>query len=66
MIQSATLETPSIRIDESVDIALQQLYVTVTRDGGRGLDLEQLNIALHRGNIHEHIDRFGNDHEHLE
>lgn len=33
------VETPGIRVDEELEIELQQLYVTVTRDGDRILDL---------------------------
>ncbi len=36
---SAAVETPQIQVDEEVTISLQQLYVTVTRDGQRVLDL---------------------------
>jgi VWFA-related protein len=35
-----TRTTGAIRVDEEVDLELQQLYVTVTRDGERVLDLD--------------------------
>ncbi|MCB1055762.1 MAG: VWA domain-containing protein [Acidobacteria bacterium] len=35
------LETPAIRVDEQLDLGLQQLYVTVTADGQRVLDLSR-------------------------
>jgi len=33
------VDTPAIRVDQELDLPLQQLYVTVTRDGERVLDL---------------------------
>jgi Ca-activated chloride channel family protein len=39
-------ETPRIHIDEEVDLELQQLYVTVTRDGRRVLDLQEADFEV--------------------
>ncbi|MEM6454689.1 MAG: VWA domain-containing protein [Acidobacteriota bacterium] len=36
----SVISTPAIKIDEALDVQLQQLYVTVTRDDARVLDLE--------------------------
>lgn len=60
---SGGLTTPGIRIDDELDIGLQQLYVTVTRGGVRQLDLDrddfvvlddqasQRLVTFERGNI---------------
>lgn len=37
----ATLALPSLRVDEIIALRLQQLFVTVTRDGSRVLNLER-------------------------
>lgn len=37
----ATVETPAIRVDEEVAVELQQLYVTVSRNDRRVLDLDE-------------------------
>ena len=37
----STVETPAIRVDEEVAVELQQLYVTVSHDGERVLDLDR-------------------------
>lgn len=34
-----SVRTPPVRVDEEIDLSLRQLYVTVTRDGERVLDL---------------------------
>lgn len=39
--KSSLVKTPAIRVDEEVAVELQQLYVTVTRDGSRVLDLDE-------------------------
>lgn len=43
---SASVTTPAVRVDEEVKVSLQQLYVTVTRDGERvqGLQPEDFEI----------------------
>ncbi|MCP4201415.1 MAG: VWA domain-containing protein [bacterium] len=38
--------SPPIRIDDRIDAELQQLYVTVLRDGERVLDLERQEITI--------------------
>ncbi|MEM1201953.1 MAG: VWA domain-containing protein [Acidobacteriota bacterium] len=45
-VGEALLVTPAIRVDEVVAAELQQLYVTVTRDGRRILDLEESDFAI--------------------
>lgn len=40
-VAEATRITPAVKINESVDIELQQLYVTVTRGDQRVLDLDE-------------------------
>jgi Ca-activated chloride channel family protein len=42
----ASFTTPRIRVDEEVTISLQQLYVTVTRDGQRITDLTQEEFTV--------------------
>lgn len=42
----ATLVTPAVRVDLSVDLELQQLYVTVTRGGERLLDLDRRDFEV--------------------
>ena len=44
--QNALLITPSVRVDEEVDLELQQLYVTVARGDERVLDLERGDFAV--------------------
>ena len=44
--RDALLVTPALRIDEEVDLELQQLYVTVTRGGERILDLERGDFTV--------------------
>ncbi len=43
---SGSLATPAFRVDEVVSITLQQLYVTVTRDGRRLTDLGRDDFAV--------------------
>ena len=43
---SGGLHTPELRIDDSLDIALQQLFVTVTRGRDRVLDLGPESFAV--------------------
>lgn len=45
MGQSA-VRTPAIRVDEELDLELQQLYVTVTQKGKRVLDLQQEDFSI--------------------
>lgn len=42
----ALLVSPAIRVDNEIDLGLQQLYVTVSRDDRRILDLAQEEIAV--------------------
>ncbi len=41
VLARTSFTTPRIRVDEQVTISLQQLYVTVTENGGRVTDLER-------------------------
>ena len=43
---SGSVTTPSFRVDEVVSLTLQQLYVTVTRDGRRLTDLERDDFVV--------------------
>ena len=45
-VQSATVVTPALQIDEVVDLELQQLYVTVTRFEERVLDLGEADFRI--------------------
>lgn len=42
----AALRTPAIRVDEELDLELQQLYVTVTQKDKRVLDLQQEDFSI--------------------
>lgn len=41
-----SMRTPAIRVDEEFDLELQQLYVTVTQDQRRVLDLQQEDFSI--------------------
>jgi len=43
----ATVILPSLRVDEEIRLNLQQLYVTVTRGGGRVLDLDRGDFRVY-------------------
>ncbi|MCP4658301.1 MAG: VWA domain-containing protein [bacterium] len=43
---TASITTPKLEINLEVEVELQQLYVTVTRDGQRVLDLERENFTV--------------------
>lgn len=45
-MREARRVTPSVRVDEEVDLELQQLYVTVTRGEERVLDLGRDEVAV--------------------
>ncbi len=42
----ASLPLPSLRVDEEIALRLQQLFVTVSRDGSRVLDLEREDFRV--------------------
>ena len=44
--ETAVLVTAAVAIDDQVDVRLRQLYVTVTRDGRRVLDLEPGDFTI--------------------
>jgi len=55
----AHLESPAVRLDEVVDLQLQQVYVTVTnRRGRRVLDLERSAFKLRDDRIEQRIVTF--------
>lgn len=43
---SARVETPAFRVDEQVDVRLQQIYVSVVRRGDAVLDLERSDFTV--------------------
>lgn len=43
---SSRVVTPAVRVDSRIDVRLRQLFVTVTRDGERLLDLERDEFAI--------------------
>lgn len=43
----ATVTLPSLRVDEEIQLNLQQLYITVTRSGGRVLDLDRGDFRVY-------------------
>lgn len=53
-----TLTTPAIETHDILDLGLQQLYVTVTRDGARVLDLEQDAFAVLDGKAAQELVTF--------
>ncbi len=46
IVGRALVETPEVKIHEQIDLDLQQVYVTVTRNGRRVRDLQQTQFAL--------------------
>lgn len=54
----ALLVSPAIRVDNEIDLGLQQLYVTVTRDDHRVLDLAQKEIAVFDEGIRQRLVTF--------
>ena len=58
-IVESVLVTPAIQIDERVDAALQQLYVTIEAEGRRILDLRQTDFELADDNQEQEIVTFG-------
>lgn len=57
-----TLQTPAIEVDEVLELPLQQLYVTVTRGGGRvtGLSREDFRV-IDDGSVQELVTFEGGD-----
>lgn len=44
--KTTSISTPAIRVDDSIDVNLRQLYVTVTRGDRRVLDLEESDFDV--------------------
>ena len=42
----ATIVTPSLRVDDTLEVELQQLYITATRNGARVLDLDRGDFRI--------------------
>lgn len=57
-IGQSSLRTPAIHVDEEFDLELQQLYVTVTRDGSRVLDLQQEDFSIRDNGVLQQIGTF--------
>lgn len=55
---TASITTPRLDINLEVDVDLQQLYVTVTRDGERVLNLERENFTVLDNNVREELVTF--------
>lgn len=55
---SGSLTTPSVRVDEVVSITLQQLYVTVTKNGARLEDLTRDDFAVYDERARQQIVTF--------
>lgn len=45
-VDTALLVTPALRVEDALEVELQQLYVTVTQDGARRLDLDREDFAI--------------------
>lgn len=54
----ASLETSSIPVQDEVDVRLQQLYVTVSRDDRRALDLRRQDFRVFDGGERQEIETF--------
>lgn len=54
----ASLETSSIPVQGEVDVRLQQLYVTVSRDERRALDLRRQDFRVFDGGERQEIETF--------
>ena len=52
------IKTPAIRVDEELDVELQQLYVTVTQDNRRVLDLQQNDFSVRDNGVPQQIVTF--------
>lgn len=57
-IGSASITTPGMRIDDRISIRLQQLYVTVTRDGEGVDDLDATEFAIFEGGERQRLVTF--------
>ncbi len=55
---TASITTPKLDINLEVEVELQQLYVTVTRDGERVLDLDRRNFTVLDNNAREELVTF--------
>ncbi len=58
MTETAELRTEALRVDERVDVSLLQLYVTVTRNGRRVLDLDRNVFRVYDGGTAQHVVTF--------
>lgn len=58
-VGEASMRTPAIKVDEEFDLELQQLYVTVTRDHQRVLDLQQEDFTVRDNGVAQQIVTFG-------
>jgi Ca-activated chloride channel family protein len=45
-VGESTMKTPAVQIDDQLDVALQQLYVTVSQGNRRALDLQQGSFQI--------------------
>jgi Ca-activated chloride channel family protein len=57
--REATLVTPKIKVDQEVTFALQQLYVSVVKDGKRVLDLTREDFKVFDDGEEQEIRAFG-------
>ncbi len=57
-VGTALMVTPAIRIDDEIEAKLQQLYVTVTRQGQRILNLEQEDFRIYDDQFRQQIVTF--------
>ncbi len=58
MTEIASVETPTVRVDEAVDVNLRQLYVTVSRGDRRVLDLRQGDFEINDAGTRESLVTF--------
>ena len=56
---SASLVTPSVAVDFEVELSLQQLYVTATRNDEPALDLERDDFRVFEAGIEQELVTFG-------
>lgn len=53
-----SLRTPAVRVDEEIDLSLRQLYVTVTRDGARVLDVSRDAFSVFEDGVRQDLVTF--------
>lgn len=58
VVKEEILVTPTISVDLEIDLKLQQLYITVSRQGQRALDLKRGDFSIYDGKQRQEIVTF--------